>query len=278
MANKQQQSDARLRTPSDYERELKAANEIVYKHSLELARLKKELEIANRQQENLLRFISHEVKGYMAKSEAAYAGIIQGDYGPVSELLERMVDNGLTDMRRGVDMVSDILDAANLRKGTVTYDKKSFDFEKTLQDVLRDSASAAKEKGLALESTIEPSEYSEYSLMGDEAKLRRHLIRNLVDNAIHYTPSGSITVSLARTPNAIRFSVKDTGIGITPEDMKNLFTEGGKGKESTKVNVDSTGYGLFIAKQVTEAHGGRIWAESAGKGKGSEFIVELPTT
>ena len=58
--------------------------------------------------------------------------------------------------------------------------------------------------------------------------------------------------------------------------MQHLFTEGGKRKESTKVNVDSTGYGLFVAKSVVEGHGGTIWAESDGQGKGSRFIVELP--
>ncbi len=73
-----------------------------------------------------------------------------------------------------------------------------------------------------------------------------------------------------------RFSVKDNGIGITPEDMKNLFTEGGHGKESIKTNVHSTGYGLYIAKKIIEAHGGRIWAESDGQDKGARFIVELP--
>ena len=258
---------------ANIEEELRAANEIVYKHSLELARLKQALEIANRQQETLLRFISHEIKGYLAKSEAAFAGIIQGDYGTVSDRLVAMANVGLVDMRIGVDMVSDILDAASLRKGTMQYEKKTFDFRKTLTDVLHDSEPAIKGKGLVLESHIEPGAYM---LVGDETKLRRHLIRNLIDNSIHYTPSGKIIVSLSLAREAIRFSVKDTGIGIDAETMQNLFTEGGKGKESTKVNVDSTGYGLFIAKQVVEAHGGRIWAQSKGKNKGSEFIVELP--
>ncbi|HEY4498786.1 MAG TPA: ATP-binding protein, partial [Candidatus Paceibacterota bacterium] len=63
---------------------------------------------------------------------------------------------------------------------------------------------------------------------------------------------------------------------ITPEDMKLLFTEGGHGKDSIKVNVHSTGYGLFIAKQIVEAHKGKIWAESEGEGRGSRFIVEFP--
>ena len=101
-------------------------------------------------------------------------------------------------------------------------------------------------------------------------------MRNLIDNAIRYTLSGSIDVALTVVEGKIHFSVKDTGVGITDEDRPKLFTEGGHGKDSIKVNVDSTGYGLFIAKQVTEAHGGTIRAESEGAGKGSEFIVELP--
>ena len=106
--------------------------------------------------------------------------------------------------------------------------------------------------------------------------ISEHVIRSLIDNSIRDTPHGAITVSLAPRGKMMRFSVKDTGVGITTDDMKRLFTEGGHGKDSIKVNVDSTGYGLFIAKQVVEAHDGKIWAESEGAGKGSEFIVELP--
>jgi len=233
----------------------------------------KELQIINKQQENLLQFISHEVKGYLAKSAAAYAGILQGDYGKVPTKLESMADSGLIDMRKGVDMVGDILDASNLRKGTVAYDKKPFDFKKSVEEVVHDLKPTADKKGISLDFSVAAGAYE---LNGDEAKIRRHVIRNLIDNSIHYTQTGNIQVSLSRSQDFIHFSVKDTGVGITKEDMSNLFTEGGKGKESTKVNVDSTGYGLFIAKQVTEAHDGKISAHSKGKGQGSEFVIELP--
>lgn len=240
-----------------------------------LSRLSRELAIANHQQENLLAFISHEVKGYLAKSQAAFAGMVQGDYGDISPKLKAMADTGLIDMRKGVDMVADILDASNLRRGTVAYEKKPFDFKQSIEEIIHDLTTSADKKGVALAFSASAGDYR---LIGDEPKMRRHVIRNLVDNSIHYTQKGSITVSLSRSDSTIHFSVKDTGVGITKEDMQHLFTEGGHGKESTRINADSTGYGLFIAKQVTEAHGGKIWAQSKGKGEGSEFIVELPVT
>ena len=83
-------------------------------------------------------------------------------------------------------------------------------------------------------------------------------------------------VSLKRGENKLVFEVTDTGVGISPEDMQHLFTEGGHGKDSTKVNVESTGFGLYIVKNIIEAHKGKVWAESEGCDKGSRFIVELP--
>ena len=271
MTDKPTQTETK--THGDYEAELKAANEIVYKHSLELARLKQELEVANAQQENLLHFISHEIKGYLTKSEAGFAAIAQGDYGDVPSPLKIMSQSALTDVRKGVATVMDILDAANLKKGTVSYVKVPFDLKANVLAVITDLRSSAEEKNLKLETNIADGVFT---IEGDEDKIRQHVIRNIIDNAVKYTPAGSIRIILSREGNTIRFMVEDTGVGITSEDMAHMFTEGGHGKDSIKVNVHSTGYGLFIAKQVMEAHSGKIWAESDGAGKGSKFIVELP--
>jgi signal transduction histidine kinase len=111
---------------------------------------------------------------------------------------------------------------------------------------------------------------------GDEEKIRRHVVRNVIDNSIKYTQEGSVDVEVTRANGIARVTVRDTGVGISREDMAHLFTEGGHGKESIKINVHSTGYGLFIAKTIVEAHKGKIWAESDGPGKGSRFIIELP--
>ncbi|MHB8391878.1 MAG: sensor histidine kinase [Acidobacteriaceae bacterium] len=115
-----------------------------------------------------------------------------------------------------------------------------------------------------------------YQIVGDKEQIRNHVLRNLIDNAISYTPSGSVTLSLKKEGAQAVLAVRDTGVGISEEDKDRLFTEGGHGKDSQKMNAHSTGYGLFIAKQITEAHGGTIRAESPGAGKGATFIAEFP--
>ncbi len=232
-----------------------------------------ELEVVNKQQENLLHFISHEIKGYLTKSEAGFAAIAEGDYGAIPEKLKTMSTAALADVRKGVATVMDILSASNLKKGTVSFKSDVFDFRVAVKAIIAEQTPVAQTKGLKLDVQMSDGKYR---MQGDEEKIREHVIRNLIDNAIRYTPAGTIHIELSDGDAKIHFSVKDSGVGITPEDMHNLFTEGGHGKDSIKINVHSTGYGLFIAKEVVEASGGKIWAESEGAGKGSRFIVELP--
>lgn len=233
----------------------------------------KELETANQQQEALLHFLSHEVKGYLAKAEAGFAAIADGSCGAISDGLKTIANTALFEMRSGVAIVMNILDAANLKKGTVLYKKTPFDFKAAVLQTTNVLKPVAENKGLTLKTIVSEEHYT---INGDEAKLREHVIRNIIDNSIKYTQKGIITVSLNRTDGFVHFVVEDTGVGITPEDMPKLFTEGGHGKDSIKVNVHSTGYGLYIAKQIVEAHGGKIQAESGGAGRGARFVVELP--
>lgn len=234
----------------------------------------KALESANAKQETLLHFISHEVKGYFTKASAAFAGIGDGDYGAISPELKEFSGSALDEMRKGTETVVEILEAGDFKKGTVTLAHEPFDLKVSVERAVEEHKAAAEEKRLAMNVTIEPN--AAYTVIGDEPQLRKHVIGNLIDNAVNYTPKGSVAVSLFRQGKKVLFSVKDTGVGITPEDKERLFTEGGRGAQSVKVNVHSTGYGLFIAKSIVAAHGGRIWAQSEGTDKGSTFFVELP--
>ena len=233
------------------------------------------LEAINQQQESLLHFISHEVKGFLTEGQNAFAGIVEGDFGKPPEKVRGVAQIALGKMRSGVSTVMDILDASNLKKGTMQYKLAPFDLKQAITTVTQDLTIAASAKGITIETSLAEGDFK---IEGDEEKMKRHVIRNLVDNSIKYTPQGNILVSLTRTGNMMRFEVKDSGVGITTEDMKHLFTEGGHGKDSIKTNVNSTSYGLFVAKSVVDAHKGKIWAESDGQGKGSTFVVELPAT
>jgi signal transduction histidine kinase len=82
--------------------------------------------------------------------------------------------------------------------------------------------------------------------------------------------------SLSNKSSVYRLEIEDTGVGLSSEDKSKLFKSGGRGEDSLKINVNSTGYGLVFVKGVVNAHGGRVWAESEGRGKGSTFVIELP--
>ncbi|MFZ1075095.1 MAG: ATP-binding protein [Minisyncoccia bacterium] len=247
----------------------------IVQDTLNLAKITEELQNTNERQEALIHFIGHEVKGFLTKDTDALAALSDGDFGALPDALKPIVEHALAESRQGADAVASILKASNLKKGVVSYTMESFDFKTLVEEAVENARSAAEQKGLALTFSADESGVP-YTCIGDKEEIRDHVLRNLLENAVNYTPSGSITVSLKKENGKIIFTEADTGIGITEEDKKRLFTEGGHGKDSQRVNVHSTGYGLFAAKSIVEAHRGSIRAESEGAGKGTTFVVEFP--
>ena len=228
-------------------------------------------ETAQKQQE-LLRFVSHEVKSHLAKSKAAFASIVEGDYGTISDPLSSMAHQALADSQKGVETVMSILNDSGLKQSAVHFEMKPFDLSATVRRAAEEFRPQMERKGLSLQTSIAPIS----EIRGDEEKIERHVIRNLLENALRYTPAGHIEVMLQNIDGVARLSVVDTGIGMDAAEIGKLFTQGGHGEHSKEVNPDSTGYGLFVAKQVVDAHGGRIWASSNGAGTGSRFFAEFP--
>lgn len=232
-----------------------------------------DLEDKNKKQEQLLHMVAHEVKGYLGKNAAVLASIVEGDFGSISDPLKHTASSALSETRTGVSTVMDILEGSNLGTGTVQFTRKPFDLSATTRAAVDAARSLAKEKGLELSLIVDPRACM---TVGDEEKIRQHVLRNLIENAIRYTPQGSVLVGVTQTEGRGVAWIQDTGVGITPEDMQKLFTEGGHGSQSRTVNPSSTGFGLFIAKQIVDAMGGNLWAESEGTGRGSKFFLLLP--
>jgi len=239
--------------------------------------LREQLQEANVQQERLIHFITHQVKGFFTVSRNIFAEILGGDYGPLSPQIKPLIEKGLSSDTDGVRMVQDVLNAANMKTGKLRYDMKPFDLKLLVEKIAASHRKEAVTKNLDYQVELGQSNppAGGFQINGDQMQLE-HALGNLIDNAIKYTPSGIVKISLKRENEKVIYSVKDSGIGITPEDMQNIFTEGGRGKNAKKVNVQSTGYGLYIAKQIVEAHNGQISVKSEGEGKGTIFRVELP--
>ena len=234
-----------------------------------------ELQETNARQETLMHYIGHEVKGFLTKDINVFAALVDGDFGQLQDGMKPFVENALAQSRDGARSVTDILTASNQKKGTIEYAKANLDLKELISEVVQKEQSMAAQKNLVLSFSADDAG-APYTMNGDKEKLAENVFRNIIQNSINYTPSGSITATLKKVGKSFVFSIKDTGIGITEEDKKKLFTEGGHGKDSQKVNAHSTGYGLYIAKNIITAHGGTIRAESEGTNKGSTFIVELP--
>lgn len=256
-------------SPAEY----KKVTEAMYKQNLELARLYKQVDDLNKQRESLMHLINHKVKGSFTHSKYIFAGILDGTFGEINEEIKKRATQGLESDEVGIKTIDLVLNTTNMQKGLVKYDKKIFDFRDLVENIIAEKQAQVKHKGLVIENNLKEGTFN---VLGDIFWLKE-AVNNLIDNSIKYTKQGKIIVGLIHTKeNKVLLSVKDTGVGITTEDKEILFTEGGRGKDSVKVNVDSTGYGLYSVKLIIEAHGGKVWAESEGTDKGSTFSIELP--
>ena len=238
----------------------------------ELARLDIYLENLIKQRESLMHLVTHKIKGSFARTKALFAGILDGTFGEISPEIKKRAGQGLEFDNAGIQTVDLVLNTANLQSGLIKYNMKNLDFKELVEQSIFEKKIPAETKGLKMETEIKPTDYI---ITGDSIWLKE-AVNNLIDNSIKYTREGKIVVGLKKHDGKILFSVKDTGVGINEEDKQNLFKEGGRGKKSVEINVDSTGYGLFTVKLIVEAHKGRVWVESDGENKDSQFFVELP--
>jgi signal transduction histidine kinase len=232
------------------------------------------LQKANEQQESLMRFINHQVKGFLTRSRLIFDALKNDEYGKLSPEAKKLVDVGFDTNTQAVQMVKSLLDASNLQDGTVNYQHVNFDFRALVSDLVGQLKQTAESKGLNLNVQIDSSK--EMMVNGDLTHLAQ-AVRNLIENSIQYTNAGAVTVSLNTTPDKkVIFKVEDTGLGLSEEDKKVLFKQGGRGEEAQRRNVNSTGYGLYITYKIVKDHNGSIKASSAGRDKGSTFEVILP--
>lgn len=239
--------------------DLQAANDKL----LELDELKTEfISIASHQLRTPLSII----KGYVSLMQ-------EGAYGKMPKKSEQILQNIDESNERLVKLVDDFLDVSRLEQGRTQYSFAPVDITALVDGIVTELRNKAEKRQMTIDLHMGPK--MPKSIIADEERLR-HGIFNYIDNAIKYSPDNTVvTVSVTHSDGRITCVVKDQGVGMDEDDIRNLFQ---KFYRSPKVlrEFQGTGLGLFVVKEFVEAHGGQVYAKSDGVGKGSEFGLWIP--
>jgi signal transduction histidine kinase len=243
--------------------------------------LAEELELANKQLKRLDRvkseFISiasHQLRTPLSIIKGYSSMALEGDFGSFKRKEQKEVFEKISlSANRLINLIEDLLNISRLEQGRLSYEYSQVDMIKLVKGVVKELEPKAKAKHIKMFFKM-PDEPVPKMLV-DKDKLRQVFV-NLIDNSIKYTEKGKIEVNVEKIDSKIKIEVADTGAGLTQEELSVLFQRFMRGKRVTQLYTEGVGLGLYFAKNIVEGHGGRIWAESPGPGKGSKFYVELP--
>ncbi|MBI2013586.1 MAG: hypothetical protein HYS87_02045 [Candidatus Colwellbacteria bacterium] len=257
----------------DLAKDLRKSSEQIYAYSKDLSDANEKLKELDKLKSEFLSFASHQVKAPMAVIKG-YASLVRdGNYGKVNTEVKEVARKIADSADRMIELVNNLLDMRKIEAGKMEYDMKKTDLVDMTEDIVNDLRPLADEKKLDLSFE---SQVPFAKAVVDPIKFRQ-IIFNFVENAIKYTPSGWVKAQVledAQRPSNLVVKVADTGLGIAPSTITKLFQEFNRGDRAHK-EIRGTGLGLFIAKKIVEDHGGEIWAESDGEGKGSTFYVSV---
>lgn len=240
--------------------------------ALDLEKANARLRELDQLKSEFLSFASHQIRSPLTAINGYSSMILQGDFGEIPEKIRGAIETMDKSSKGLVKIVNDFLDISRIEQGRMKYDMSDFDVKELAQEVVEELKPNIENKGLKVEFS---SKGAGFAVNADKMKIKQ-VIGNIIDNSIKYTPEGKISVAVERDGKSVKISISDTGIGIPQEEISKLFSKFSRAKDAHKTNVTGTGLGLYVAKQMIEAHKGKIWVESPGKGKGSTFVIEVP--
>lgn len=210
---------------------------------------------------------SHELKTPLAAmsgyAQNAEYELTNGSTDSVMEKLKRIS----SEANRMALMVTQILDVTRIEEGRLVLDPTPCDLDQLVRETVETYFAVLNKNNNRLALRI-PLELPK--VKADSARMQRVFV-NLISNALKHTRNGTILIKAEDEGAKIKVTVKDTGCGISPEDLPHIWERYYKGKRSET----GTGLGLFICKFIIESHGGKIWVESE-ENKGTSFMFTLP--
>ena len=225
---------------------------------------------ANRAKSNFLANMSHEIRTPINAIIGMDEMILRSSD---NDVITRYALNIQSAGKTLLSIINDILDFSKIESGKMELVPVEYDFASVLNDVVNMTIAKANDKGLKYELDVDPDVPSVFR--GDEIRIRQ-IILNITNNAIKYTEKGSVRTNITfdKERNMLVIRVADTGMGIRDEDLEKLFSSFQRLDETKNRNIEGTGLGLNITRQLVEMMGGKINVESE-YGKGSVFTVKV---
>jgi signal transduction histidine kinase len=249
----------------------------------ELRRSKEMAEVANRARSAFMSGMSHELRNPL-NSVMGFCQVLQEKYfGPLTEKQEAYIRDIYESGKHLLNLINDILEL-------VSIDGDNRPLASTpvnVQELIENSFNMIHHKSLIHRISVRCDISAELQnrVIRLDPKRFKQIMFNLLTNAVKFTPNGGkVTVSVGKAPEGIlhhateslKIIVSDTGIGIDKEDLEKIFDEFYQVKRGTIDKTPGAGLGLSIARKLVQQHGGKIWAESEGEGKGSSFVFVIP--
>jgi signal transduction histidine kinase/CheY-like chemotaxis protein len=230
------------------------------------------LEVASQHKSEFLANMSHELRTPLNAIIGFSEVLIERMFGELNERQDDYLRDILTSGRHLLSLINDILDLAKVEAGHMELELGRFSLPEALDNGLTMVKERAGNHGITLELEIDPALDA---IEADERKVKQ-VVFNLLSNAVKFTPDGGeIFVSASRDEDGVCIAVRDTGIGIAPEEQALVFEEFRQAGVASSQKHEGTGLGLALCRRFVELHGGRIWVESE-PGVGSTFSFTLP--
>jgi two-component system sensor histidine kinase VicK len=235
------------------------------------AELYEKLEAHDRMQKEFINIAAHELRT-PTQAILGYSELLQDDSGEhTADMLKALTRNAYRLQR----LITDILDIARIESGTLILEIESVNLTDLITTAIGDAKNQVKISGKSIEISyfhkqIQDAQQKKDLIVDADKDRILQVLSNLLSNALKFTKEGSIAVTTEKVENEVIVKVKDSGSGIDREIFPNLF------ERFVSKSEKGTGLGLFISKNITLAHGGRIWAENNPDGIGAMFAFSLP--
>jgi PAS domain S-box-containing protein len=231
-----------------------------------------ELERMNRQINDFTAMIAHDLRSPLSNVIGVGEMMSAGLFGPINDEQKKWLGKVVETGRGLVNLTSDFLDVSKLESGRIDLGREEVNLSRLVNGVLQSYHLQAQEKKIRLRGGIDAPTTP---FQADTRRLEQ-VLNNLLSNALKFTPEGGGVELGASVDGAeAKIWVKDTGVGIAPEELGRLFEKYKQSRSGKTSKHQGTGLGLVICKMIVEAHGGKIWAESE-VGKGTMFTFTIP--